>query len=65
MMATQSQKQAGSHETAQSQEKAVPCMVFQHFPVQQYYQLLKPTAANAARAIEGYRKFRWKTLRFG
>ena len=60
MMATQSQKQAGSHETAQSQEKAVPCMVFQHFPVQQYYQLLKPTAANAARAIEGYRNFAGK-----
>ena len=60
MMATQSQKQAGSHETAQSQEQAVPCMVFQHFPVQQYYQLLKPTAANAARAIEGYRNFAGK-----
>ena len=60
MMATQSQKQAGSHETAQSQEKAVPCMVFQHFPVQQYYQLLKPTAANAARAIEGYRNYAGK-----
>ena len=60
MMAAQSQKQAGSHETAQSQEKAVPCMVFQHFPVQQYYQLLKPTAPNAARAIEGYRNFAGK-----
>lgn len=60
MMATQSQKQAGSHETAQSQEPAVPCMVFQHFPVQQYYQLLKPAAANAARAIEGYRNFAGK-----
>ena len=57
MMAAQSQKQVGSHETAQSQEQAVPCMVFQHFPVQQYYQLLKPVAANAARAIEGYRNF--------
>ena len=60
MMATQSQKQAGSHETARSQEPAVPCMVFQHFPVQQYYQLLKPAAANAARAIEGYRNFAGK-----
>ena len=35
-------------------------MVFQHFPVQQYYQLLKPAAANAARAIEGYRNFAGK-----
>ena len=60
MMATQSQKQAGSHETAKSQEQAVPCMVFQHFPVQQYYQLLKPAATNAARAIEGYRNFAGK-----
>lgn len=60
MMAAQSQEQVGSHETAQSQEQAVPCMVFQHFPVQQYYQLLKPAAANAARAIEGYRNFAGK-----
>ena len=75
MMATQSQKQAGSHEfladmpkamraqsqeIGRSQEPAVPCMVFQHFPVQQYYQLLKPAAANAARAIEGYRNFAGK-----
>lgn len=60
MMATQSQKQVVSHETAKSQEQAVPCMVFQHFPVQQYYQLLKPAATNAARAIEGYRNFAGK-----
>ena len=46
---------AQSQEIGRSQEPAVPCMVFQHFPVQQYYQLLKPAAANAARAIEGYR----------
>ena len=38
----------------------MPCMVFQHFPVQQYYQLLKPAATNAARAIEGYRNFAGK-----
>ena len=60
MMSTQSQKQVESHETAKSQEQAVPCMVFQHFPVQQYYQLLKPAATNAARAIEGYRNFAGK-----
>ncbi len=34
-----------------------PCMVFQHFPIEQYYRLLKPVAATAARAIEGYRNF--------
>lgn len=32
-------------------------MVFQHFPIEQYYRLLKPVAATAARAIEGYRNF--------
>ncbi len=36
---------------------ALPCMVFQHFAFAQYYDLLKPAAANAARAIEGYRNF--------
>lgn len=51
---------AQSQEIGRSQEPAVPCMVFQHFPVQQYYQLLKPAAANAARAIEGYRNFAGK-----
>ena len=51
---------AQSQEIERSQEPAVPCMVFQHFPVQQYYQLLKPAAANAARAIEGYRNFAGK-----
>ena len=51
---------AQSQEIGRSQELAVPCMVFQHFPVQQYYQLLKPAAANAARAIEGYRNFAGK-----
>ena len=35
----------------------LPCMVFQHFPIEQYYRLLKPVAATAARAIEGYRNF--------
>ena len=48
--------------SARSQERhddtgKLPCMVFQHFPVAQYYQLLKPVAATAARAIEGYRDF--------
>jgi len=51
---------AQSQEIGRSQEQAVPCMVFQHFPVQQYYQLLKPSATNAARAIEGYRNFAGK-----
>ena len=35
----------------------LPCMVFQHFAIPQYYDLLKPAAYNAARAIEGYRNF--------
>lgn len=32
-------------------------IVFQHTAVPQYYQLLKPVAATAARAVEGYRMF--------
>ena len=48
MMAAQSQNETLSQ---------LPCMVFQHFPIAQYYQLLKPVAATAARAIEGYRDF--------
>ncbi|MGE4627360.1 metallophosphoesterase [Bifidobacterium catenulatum subsp. kashiwanohense] len=55
----QSQAIAAPRETPASQE-TLPCMVFQHFPVQQYYQLLKPAAANAARAIEGYRNYAGK-----
>ncbi|WP_137652591.1 metallophosphoesterase [Bifidobacterium moukalabense] len=37
--------------------ETLPCMVFQHFAIPQYYDLLKPVVANAARAIEGYRTF--------
>lgn len=52
----QSQAIAAPRETPASQE-TLPCMVFQHFAIPQYYDLLKPVAANAARAIEGYRNF--------
>lgn len=52
----QSQVIAAPRETPASQE-TLPCMVFQHFAIPQYYDLLKPVAANAARAIEGYRNF--------
>lgn len=52
----QSQAIAAPRETPDSQE-TLPCMVFQHFAIPQYYDLLKPVAANAARAIEGYRNF--------
>lgn len=52
----QSQTIAAPRETPASQE-TLPCMVFQHFAIPQYYDLLKPVAANAARAIEGYRNF--------
>lgn len=31
-------------------------MVFQHMPLPEYYQVLKPVAANAAFAMQGYRK---------
>ncbi|SEB93837.1 phosphoesterase [Bifidobacterium dentium] len=55
-LVTQSQAIAAPRETQASQE-ALPCMVFQHFAIPQYYDLLKPVAANAARAIEGYRNF--------
>ena len=55
----QSQAIAAPRETPASQE-TLPCMVFQHFAIPQYYDLLKPVAANAARAIEGYRNFAGK-----
>ena len=45
------------HRMASSGMDTLPCMVFQHFALAQYYQLLKPAAANAAHAIEGYRGF--------
>lgn len=32
-------------------------MVFQHLPMPQYYDLLRPVPANAANAIQGYRSF--------
>jgi hypothetical protein len=32
-------------------------MVFQHFPLPQYYRLLKSVPPNAAHAVEGYRVF--------
>lgn len=32
-------------------------MVFQHFPIPQYYRLLKSVPPNAAHAVEGYRVF--------
>jgi hypothetical protein len=41
-------------------EAPLPCMVFQHFAIPQYYDLLRPAAYNAARAIEGYRNFAGK-----
>ena len=64
LMAAQSQQLQQDRQDEQDSPReprktpsTLPCMVFQHFPIEQYYRLLKPVAATAARAIEGYRNF--------
>ena len=56
-MAVQSQRESQAAGLPEPPCVQLPCMVFQHFAIAQYYQLLKPSAATAARSIEGYRNF--------
>ena len=62
LMAAQSQQLQQDRQDEQDSPReprktpsTLPCMVFQHFPIEQYYRLLKMCIRDRSRTVEGAR----------